>query len=199
MAAPIEFDPLVELAGMWNTQLAERYLPIEGVPAAKYECVDGSLYVSPFESGVNSYAGAELLSTVRGPARRAGLLAYGTLNLAFGTGRWIEPDINILRAPTDRQVWISPDLFVLPIELVSAPSRRRDRIDKPAMCAAAGIPYYMHVEIDQRADEVSVLLLELKGDRYAQAEAAVSGELFETGEPFELSFDPAQLLEPRVS
>ncbi|ALG14307.1 hypothetical protein [Kibdelosporangium phytohabitans] len=29
------FDPLVDLYGVWTTDLAERYLPIEGAPPAK--------------------------------------------------------------------------------------------------------------------------------------------------------------------
>lgn len=37
------FDPLVDLDGLWTTDLADRYLPIEGAPPAKYECADGKL------------------------------------------------------------------------------------------------------------------------------------------------------------
>jgi hypothetical protein len=42
-----DFDPLVEFVGMWNTRLAERHLPIPELPGAKYECVDGRLFVTP--------------------------------------------------------------------------------------------------------------------------------------------------------
>lgn len=46
---PAEFDPLVELYGLWTPELADRYLPIPGMPPAKYECLDGKLIVSPYE------------------------------------------------------------------------------------------------------------------------------------------------------
>ncbi|GAB3485232.1 hypothetical protein [Amycolatopsis cihanbeyliensis] len=43
MAEPLmvspEFDPLVEFYGMWNTELAEQYLPLPRVHARKYECL----------------------------------------------------------------------------------------------------------------------------------------------------------------
>ena len=54
MAAPLidptePFDPLVDLAGLWTTRLAERYLPLDDLPPAKYECVNGRLIMSPRE------------------------------------------------------------------------------------------------------------------------------------------------------
>lgn len=42
-----DFDPLVEFYGMWNTELAERHLPIPETHARKYECVGGYLIMSP--------------------------------------------------------------------------------------------------------------------------------------------------------
>lgn len=37
MSMPAQFDPLVDLDGLWTTELADRYLPLPELPAARYE------------------------------------------------------------------------------------------------------------------------------------------------------------------
>ncbi|WP_335618087.1 hypothetical protein [Lentzea guizhouensis] len=82
----------------------------------------------------------------------------------------------------------------MPVEFVSASSRRRDRINKPAECAQAGIPYFMRVEF-AKPHAVKVELLELDGETYKPLATALSGQTFKTDVPFPMNFDPAQLLE----
>ncbi|SFP79370.1 Putative restriction endonuclease [Amycolatopsis arida] len=84
----------------------------------------------------------------------------------------------------------------MPVELVSPSSRRRDRLDKPTLAAAAGIPYYMRVEIMRRLNTAEVHLYELKGTEYRPLASAMAGESFRIERPFALSFDPIELLEP---
>lgn len=197
MAAPAQpdhFDPLVELHGLWNTELAERYLPIEGLPSVKYECLDGNLIMSPREGSANSWAAGELHALLRGPARESGAAAYLTLNLQFTPRRWIEPDLTVLREQVKNVTWVLPHEVLMPIEFVSRSSVQRDRIDKPALCAKAGIPYFMRVEITE--DEAHVELLRLVDSHYVRHAKALSGQEFRTELPFPIAFDPAQLLEP---
>ena len=188
-------DPLVELRGRWTTELAERYLPIEGLPPAKYECLDGDLIVSPRESTANSYAAVELVVLLRSAARKAGYVAYNSVNMRFTDKRWIEPDLTVLRQPVKNIVWVQAEIVLMPIEFVSPSSVQNDRIDKPAMCAAAGVPYFMTVEIGDGAAEVELLRLNDAGQYVVQA-WAMSGQEFRTDLPFPLSFDPVELLEP---
>jgi Uma2 family endonuclease len=188
-----DFDPLVEFYGMWNTELAEYYLPIPRVHAGKYECLDGYLIMSPREGSRNSNAALELGHILRGPARTAGHRAYSALNVTFAPNRWIEPDLVVLNQPVKGLTWVPIEMVLIPIELVSASSRRRDRIDKPALCAAAGVPYFMRVEIDQ--DDAQVEMFKLDDGEYILHTKAQAGHLFETEVPFPISFDPAVLLE----
>lgn len=188
-------DPLVELCGRWTTELAERHLPIEGLPPAKYECLDGNLIVSPRENTGNSYATIELGALLRGPARKAGCIAYSTVNMRFTDKRWIQPDLTVLRQPVRDVVWVHAELVLMPIEFVSPSSVQADRIDKPAVCAAAGVPYFMRVEISRSAAEVELLRLNDTGEYVVQAKAR-SGQEFRTDLPFPLYFDPAGLMEP---
>src|SRR5205814_1259689 len=96
MQTPEDFDPLVEFAGMWNTRLAERYLPIPELPGAKYECVDGRLIMTPSEGFTNTYGELQLATLIRPAAREAGLYVTTTVNLAFHPEKWIQPDVTVL-------------------------------------------------------------------------------------------------------
>ncbi|WP_132110805.1 Uma2 family endonuclease [Actinocrispum wychmicini] len=188
------FDPLVELHGVWTTDLAERYLPIEGMPPAKYECVDGKLILTPYEAAPNSYAAMKLGHLVRNAVETAGLRLYGTINLRFTPQRWIQPDFAVVHTPADG-VWVEATDVELVGELVSPSSRTRDRIDKPDICAAAGIPYYLAAEVSLRDKFAVARLQRLTSDGYQLVASAQVGELFEVSEPFAMSFDPVELLD----
>ncbi|MET0134605.1 MAG: Uma2 family endonuclease, partial [Kibdelosporangium sp.] len=123
----------------------------------------------------------------------AGHCAYSALNVEFHAGRWIEPDLVVLKEPVKGLTWVPAEKVLIPIELVSVSSRRRDRLDKPAMCADAGIPYFMRVEIDDH--DVRIELFRLDDGAYVEHAKALGGQLFETEVPFPLSFDPRELLE----
>lgn len=192
-AMPLPFDPLVDLHGIWTTELAELYLPIPGAPRVKYECLDGFLVMSPYEGSPNGFGMLQLAMLLNDKAMQAGRRVYPTVNVEFGPQRWIQPDMTVLKEPIRDLTWIPADLVLMPVEFVSASSRRRDRIDKPAECARAGIPYFMRVEFAR--ESVKVELSQLDGDRYKPLTAGFSGQQFETEVPFPMSFDPAQLLE----
>lgn len=190
------FDPLVELNGVWTPDLADRYLPIPGMPPVKYECQDGHLIVSPYEGSANTYAAYRMLTLMESPARRMGSRAYPTLNVQLGVNRWIQPDFAVLDEPARGRVWIPAQRALLVGECVSPSSRVADKIDKPTMCAEAGIEYFMRVEVSYTKGHAEVVLLRLdEHGTYDVHAKALAGSTFETQEPFPLSFDPAELLE----
>lgn len=63
------------------------------------------------------------------------------------------------------------------------------------MCAAAGIPYFMRVNIGRHEVRVDLLRLDDAGE-YVVLAKALSGQEFRTDLPFPLSFDPVELMEP---
>jgi len=197
MAMPTAFDPLVDLDGLWHTQLAERILPLPELPHAKYECADGRLFVSPTESGTNSYGEHELSHLIRDAARAAGLFVYGSVNLKFNPDRWIQPDVTILHElpETDEEdIWIPARLCTMVVEFVSPRSQKQDRINKPEICARGGIPYFMRVEIVRRLRHAKIELSVLEHGQYELIAEAISGQMLNAREPFPMSFDPRQLL-----
>jgi Uma2 family endonuclease len=189
------FDPLIDLDGLWTPELAEHYLPIEGAPPARYEAVNGKLVMSPREGSANSWAAGRLLILLDRPAHAAEYAVYTALNVQLGPKSWIEPDLVVLIEQVVDQTWIPADKVLMPIELVSPSSRRRDRIDKPALAAAAGIPYYLRVEIARALNSAELHLFQLFGDAYKPIASAVAGEQFRMERPFEVAFDPVDLLE----
>lgn len=189
-----DFDPLSELYGQWTTEFAEAYLPIPGAAAGtSFECVDGYLIMSPYEGSANGYAMLELAKLIDQPARAAGHRVYPTVNVRFSPQTWIQPDLTILREPIRNLVWVPVDKVLVVGEFVSPSSKRRDRIDKPKMCAEVGIPFYLRVEMSEF--DVHVELLKLDGGRYAPHAKASGGVTFEAETPFPMKFDPAILLE----
>jgi hypothetical protein len=184
-----QFDPLVELSGMWTTVLAERYLPIEGVAGAKYECLDGYLIITSRGTSAHSWAVGRLVTLLHDRVREAGHGLYARPRLCFDPQRWTAPDLLVLRQPV-RHDWANVDLALMPVELV-----RNHRIDKPAMYAAAGVPYLLTVEFAHHEAHVELLRLDDSGKYVVQAKA-LAGQEFRTDLPFPLSFDPAVLLEP---
>ncbi|MGW0517833.1 Uma2 family endonuclease [Crossiella sp. NPDC003009] len=189
------FDPLVDFDGMWTTELAEHYLPLPHVPAAKYECLDGKLIMSPCESARNSRAAMRFAILNDSSATAAGLYIHGTVNVTFAIDRWIQPDITVLNQPSEDLVWVPPTLVTLVGELVSPTSRKRDRVEKPELCAAAGIPFYLEIEVRRGLAEAAIHLYRLEGGSYRLAAQALAGQKFETDLPFPMSFDPAELLD----
>ncbi len=192
---PTEFDPLVDLYGVWTPELADRYLPIPGMPPVKYECLDGKLILSPYEGSANIYAADEIFVRLRRPARDLGGGAYTTLNVQLASNRWIQPDFTVLREPARGRVWIPAEQTLLVGECVSPSSRKADRIDKPARCAEAGIEFFMRVEVSYARQQAEVVLLRLNDAGYQVHTKSLAGSRFETDVPFPLSFDPAELLE----
>jgi Uma2 family endonuclease len=93
----LPFDSLVDLDGLWTLELAQRYLPIDGMPPARYEAQDGKLVMSPRERSANSWATIRLAVQLDAAARAAGYAVYSALDVRTGFKGWIEPDLVILR------------------------------------------------------------------------------------------------------
>lgn len=189
-----DFDPLVEFYGQWTMELAERYLPIPGIPVSKYECWDGRLYMAPAEAAQNSYGALELGALLKPGAKAAGFYVYGSVNLSMGQpDRWLQPDMTVLRAP-ETATWVAAHECLMPIEFVSPSSEVRDKLDKPLLYASVGIPWYMLVELDSGNDRATVALYRRDKWDYVPVLKVLAGHRFEMTVPFKAAFDPGDLL-----
>ena len=132
--------------------------------------------------------------TVREP--RAGLWAYPEINIVSGTDLFI-PDIAVLRSSGAGRVAMGIADAVLLGEIVSSGNRRKDVIDRPREYAAAGVPFFLRVDLRNRVPALA--LYELVDGEYRPVAAAAAGTTFVMKEPFEFSIDPADLLDDEVS
>jgi Uma2 family endonuclease len=95
----------------------------------------------------------------------------------------LEPDVLLLDAETivlDRH-YSTSDQVVIAVEVVSPGTKRRDRLEKPAEYAAAGIPFYWRIE----QDPVHVFAYELGADGTYRLVADSTEELV-VEKPFEI-------------
>ncbi len=91
------------------------------------------------------------------------------VEVRFTDRRCFIPDVEVVLAnhAPRRAAWFAPREVVIAVEIVAPTSLVMDRITKPALYAAAGIPYYWRVETDGGI-EVSTYRLDLVDEAYRQ-------------------------------
>lgn len=156
-------------AGGW-TVAALADLPADG---RRYEVLDGNLVVSPPPPVWHQTVGAELMAQLRRSAPSAWVVVYESLFDYGGDGR--VPDLMVVRreAAHDRRAlaYTAEDVGLV-VEIVSASSRRTDRLSKPAEYAEQRVPMMWRVELEP---VVAVHPFVLSGASWAAA-AAVTGQ-----------------------
>jgi Uma2 family endonuclease len=103
------------------------------------------------------------------------------VGVAVGLKDSLEPDVLLLRRPLAfANHYVVPEQVGLVVEVVSPGTRRRDRLEKPAEYAAAGIPHYWRIE----QNPVHVFAYDLVGDHYELV--ADSADELVLSAPFEI-------------
>ncbi|WP_219462796.1 Uma2 family endonuclease [Nonomuraea rhizosphaerae] len=167
-------------------------LPDDGY---RYELFDGSLLVSPAPAVLHQRVVGQLLY-VLGSAAPPEMEPLPPVNVRVGDRDCYIPDVVVVPSAAVRSMalMVEPGQILLAVEVVSSCSRSRDRHLKTAAYAAAGIPAYWRVEVD----EGPVLHVhELDGDSYGTPTTHRAGTPAAPAAPFPVSFDPAYLLEQR--
>ncbi|MEU0478562.1 Uma2 family endonuclease [Streptosporangium sp. NPDC006013] len=161
----------------------------------RYELFNGSLLVSPSPIPLHQRAIARLLVILEGVAPPE-FEPLPDVNLRASDRDFFIPDLVVVptKAVDETQLMFAPRDILLAVEVVSPSTQARDRHLKRAAYAAAGIPVYWRIEL---SDGPSVHVHELAGDEYKPAERHDAGEVATLFAPFEVSFDPAVLLQPR--
>nr|WP_205862659.1 Uma2 family endonuclease [Planosporangium thailandense] len=146
--------------------------------APRVELVDGVMVVVPSPT-VGHQGIANLLWAWLHAHCPAHLTAGTALGVAVGANSTCEPDV-LLFSPEVSQDnhYLMPHQVMLVVEVVSPSTRRRDRLEKPAVYADAGIPYFWRVE----QNPVQVHAYKLTDGIYK--EQATSADEFVVAEPF---------------
>lgn len=184
MAVPIA--PIVPTRAFTIHDLFE--LPDDGM---RYEVLDGALIVSPAPHSFHQYVGDELRLLFR-TAAPPGVFAVTAIAVRIGedTTTFI-PDVVVTTVdPRSRRRWVEAHEVLAVVEIVSPSSTRRDRLLKPDVYAAVGIPCFWRVELDP---EPAVFVHVLDGDHFRPAETLLAGAVGATAHPFPVSLDPGAL------
>lgn len=188
------FDVLRWRDEPWTAQLALDLLPETNGP--KVEVLSGSVVVTPHAGIDHQSVERELPYLLHRAARRAGLWVYPEINVVSGKDLFI-PDLAVLRSSGGGRSAVAIDQAVLLGEIVSPGNRRKDVIDRPREYAAAGVPFFLRVDLRNRVPTIA--LFELTEGQYQPVSAAAAGSTFTMTKPFAFAVDPADLLDEEVS
>lgn len=158
----LEVD-LLPLQGLWTE---EQYLRLTEQSNRLIELTNGTLEVLPMRSRRHQVILAlvyELFVAFIRP--RGGKVLFAPLRVRVGPHSFREPDLVVLLDAADprngESFWSGADLVV---EIVSPDNPLRDKVEKRADYAAAGVPEYWIV--DPSDETITVLML--NGDEYAE-------------------------------
>ncbi|MGC4770557.1 Uma2 family endonuclease [Micromonospora sp. DT44] len=172
------FDALGWRVDRWTARAALDLLPENNGP--RVEVMRGCVVVTPSGCLYRRTLQRELGYLLKQAARRAALWLYHEVNIVF------------LDAPGGGRTTMEINHAVLLGEIVSPGNRRKDTIDRPREYAAAGVPFFLRVDLRNRVPTIA--LYELTEGEYRPVAAAAAGTRFVMREPFEFSIDPADLL-----
>jgi Uma2 family endonuclease len=154
-----------------------RMMPDDG---KRYELVNGEVFVAPAPNEKHQRVLGNLLLSMQSYAKAKGLgrVYCAPFDVVFGERTALEPDILFVSAARrgiigSEYVVGAPDLVV---EIISASSRRMDRITKLEQYALHGVSEYWVIDPETETVDVHVL----HGKRYDLKATAAGGDSLET-------------------
>jgi Uma2 family endonuclease len=163
----------------------------------RYEIIDGSLHVSASPTPRHQLV-AHRLALLLSLATPDHFEVVPAVDLEHEDSV-LEPDILVVReeaAVSKAATRFFASDVLLVVEVESRSSRRMDRLAKPSIYAAAGIPAYWRVVLDE-PDAPAVVVHELTDGIYREVRTVVAGESVRVDRPFPVELRPAELVGPR--
>ncbi|MEV4895372.1 Uma2 family endonuclease [Nonomuraea sp. NPDC055795] len=158
----------------------------------RYELFDGSLLVSPAPTPLHQFSILRVVRLLEDAAPPA-LEPLSTVNLRVTERDCFIPDVVVVptAAVEANELMFAPADILLAVEVVSPSTRARDRSTKPAVYAEAGIPTYWRIEPE------ALYVYTLDEGSYAGPEVYKAGEIARLSAPYEVAFDPGDLVRMR--
>jgi Uma2 family endonuclease len=163
----------------------------------RIELVDGRFVVTPAPAFKHQRVGDRLARILDDAVFAEGMEAVTAVGVRVNEHFGYIPDVVVV---TERVESVSVDVanVALMVEIVSPSTKKSDRLEKPAVLAAAGVPAYWRVELDG-ANDPTIYCYRLDNGTYAEVATLISGS---TGSAavtgtISVTFDPADLHRPR--
>ena len=151
--------------------------------APRVELRDGVMIVVPSPSIDHQTIGSRLWMWLaqHAPHEFLPVIAVG---VAVGVKDTVEPDVLLIdREVETKNHFVLADQVTVAVEIVSPGTKRRDRLEKPMVYAAAGIPHFWRIE----QDPLHVFAYDLENGSYRLvAEASIDTDLVLSA-PFEIA------------
>lgn len=162
----------------------------------RYEIIDGSLHVSASPTPRHQLV-AHRLAVLLSRTTPDQFEVVPAVDLEHEDSV-LEPDVLVVReaAAVSKAARFFASDVLLAVEVESPSSRRMDRLAKPSVYAAAGIPAYWRVILDD-PDAPVVVVSVLDGEAYREVATVRAGESVVVDVPFPVALRPAELVGPR--
>jgi Uma2 family endonuclease len=170
---------------------------LDPVDGHRVELVHGRFTVNAAPAVPHQRVADRLRTLLDGAVADSGMEAVTAIGVRVAPGVGYIPDVVVCTELVDTTT-VDVELVALAVEVVSPSTARRDRLEKPAAFAAAGVPAYWRVEIG-REDGPVVYCYRLDQGTYLETttlQAGTAGTVDVAG-AVTVTFDPADLLGSR--
>lgn len=167
--------------GAWTE---DEYFALPETPA-RVELVDGVLVVMPLPSVVHQRLVRQIGNMLENTCPDPGWEVFDGLNVRLWPGHVRNPDVIVTRHGSMSR-YVSAAETLLLVEITSPSNFRQDRIAKHGDYAAAGVPFYLRVDLEEGYEVLEATLFELVDGAYREAARSAGGVLRATKPwPFE--------------
>ncbi|MCF2531931.1 Uma2 family endonuclease [Yinghuangia soli] len=193
--AQVEVPQRTGISQPWTV---EQVLRMPDDAEQRTELVGGSLLMSPSPGLPHQMASRRLANRLESAAAAAGfpIVVYEAVNVVFADSLLI-PDIVLvddLAASDEDGRAVPAEAVLLAVEIASPSNRANDVTVKPAIYAAAGIPWYWRLDMRPAP---KLVISELEAGRYVERSVAPAGKDTSWEEPFPMTLNPLELLRLR--
>lgn len=184
--------PVEPIEPLSESDLAEllSFIDEHGESDARYEIIGGELYVNPPPKPRHQSLLSEVAETLR--AHRPEGWSIQPEYPVLVAGEHVVPDIAVFdHRPTPGDEQYLDESPRLVVEVESANNLRRDRIEKPAIYARAGLDAYWRVE---RNGTTHIYTGPRRDGTWQAVRTVQVGETLGVADPFEVEIEPAAWL-----
>ena len=159
-------------AGPWTE---DDYFALPEMPT-KVELVDGLLVVNPLPDSVHQRLVREICYLLDRTCPTRDWEVFPGLNVRLWPGHVRAPDVVLMRSGATSLYVPARDMLLL-VEITSPGNFRQDRIAKHGDYAAAGVPFYLRVDLENGIEALEASLYQLVDGEYREAARSVDGIL----------------------
>ena len=158
--------------GAWTE---DEYFALPETPA-RVELVDGALVVNPLPDSLHQRLVREIGNLLDRTCPTREWEVFPGLNVRLWPGHVRAPDVVLMRRGAMTLYVPARDMLLL-AEITSPGNFRQDRIAKHGDYAAAGIPFYLRVNLENGMEALEATLYQLVDGGYCEAARSVDGVL----------------------